>query len=172
MRRRRGQGPHLAKRWEPRGFSPFSQIFPPSPSPPESIRLFYTSVSLLLSRTQGYCYHLSKFHEEGNPAGLSSCSGGLRPLVELCVEPAGLCGRCTGTPVTGSGPTLHYKGSPLFHPEGRKGSCQPSCDPQKFPDTPGSLEGTLSRIREGNGNPLQCCCLENPRDGGAQTHVY
>ena len=22
--------------------------------------------------------------EEGNPAGLSSCSGGLRPLVELC----------------------------------------------------------------------------------------
>ena len=23
--------------------------------------------------------------EEGNPAGLSSCSGGLRPLVELCV---------------------------------------------------------------------------------------
>ena len=41
---------------------PFSQISPPSPSPPESIRLFYTSVSLLLSRTQGYCYHLSKFH--------------------------------------------------------------------------------------------------------------
>ena len=26
--------------------------------------------------------------ELGNPAGLSSCSGGLRPLVELCVEPA------------------------------------------------------------------------------------
>ena len=36
--------------------------------------------------------------EEGNPAGLSSCSGGLRPLVELCVEPAGLCGRCPGPP--------------------------------------------------------------------------
>ena len=41
---------------------PFSQIIPPSPSPMESKRLFYTSVSLLLSRTQGYCYHLSKFH--------------------------------------------------------------------------------------------------------------
>ena len=40
----------------------FSQISPPSPSPTESIRLIYTSVSLLLSRTQGYCYHLSKFH--------------------------------------------------------------------------------------------------------------
>ena len=34
---------------------PFSQIFPPSPSPTESIRLFYTSVSLLLSSTQSYC---------------------------------------------------------------------------------------------------------------------
>ena len=41
---------------------PFSQIIPPCPSPTESKRLFYTSVSLLLSRIQGYCYHLSKFH--------------------------------------------------------------------------------------------------------------
>ena len=40
----------------------FSQIIPPSPSPTESKRLFYTSVSLLLSRIQGYHYHLSKFH--------------------------------------------------------------------------------------------------------------
>ena len=34
----------------------------PSPSPTESKRLFYLSVSLLLSRIQGYRYHLSKFH--------------------------------------------------------------------------------------------------------------
>ena len=26
---------------------------------------------------------------------------------------------------------------------------------------------SLSCIVEGNGNPLQCSCLENPRDGGA-----
>ena len=41
---------------------PLSQIIPRSPSPTESKRLFYTSVSLLLSRMQGYCYHFSKFH--------------------------------------------------------------------------------------------------------------
>ena len=41
---------------------PFSQIILPSPSPTESKRLFYTSVSLLLSHIQGYHYHLSKFH--------------------------------------------------------------------------------------------------------------
>ena len=41
---------------------PFSQIIPPSLSPTESKRLFYTSVSLLLSHIQGYHYHLSKFH--------------------------------------------------------------------------------------------------------------
>ena len=35
---------------------PFSQFSPHSPSPTESIRLIYTSVSLLLSCTQGYCY--------------------------------------------------------------------------------------------------------------------
>ena len=40
----------------------FSQTISPSPSPTESKRLFYTSVSLLLSRIKGYCYHLSKFH--------------------------------------------------------------------------------------------------------------
>ena len=44
------------------GSMSFSQIIPLLPSPTESKRLFYTSVSLLLSRIQGYRYHLSKFH--------------------------------------------------------------------------------------------------------------
>ena len=36
-------------------------------------------------------------------------------------------------------------------------------------DTTGRLQFhfSLSCIGEGNGNPLQCSCLENPRDGGA-----
>ena len=41
---------------------PFSYSIPPSPSPTQSKRLFYSSVSLLLSCIQGYHYHLSKFH--------------------------------------------------------------------------------------------------------------
>ena len=39
---------------------PFSQIFPPSPSPTESIGLFYTSVCLLLSRRDSFCMILRK----------------------------------------------------------------------------------------------------------------
>ena len=31
----------------------------------------------------------------------------------------------------------------------------------------GFLILTKAEIGEGNGNPLQCSCLENPRDGGA-----
>ena len=27
--------------------------------------------------------------------------------------------------------------------------------------------GVVIAFGEGNGNPLQCSCLENPRDGGA-----
>ena len=29
------------------------------------------------------------------------------------------------------------------------------------------MQKTCRRHGEGNGNPLQCSCLENPRDGGA-----
>ena len=33
-------------------------------------------------------------------------------------------------------------------------------------DTTGQLHFHFSCIGEGDGNPLQCSCLENPRDGG------
>ena len=42
---------------------PLSQIFLPSPSPTESIRLFYTSVSLLLSRTL-FPFYILNVHSE------------------------------------------------------------------------------------------------------------
>ena len=34
-------------------------------------------------------------------------------------------------------------------------------------DTTERLDFHFSRIGAGNGNPLQCSCLENPRDAGA-----
>ena len=40
-------------------------------------------------------------------------------------------------------------------PEGRK------------EDAEGKLKSTAGSYGEGTGNPLQCCCLENPRDSGA-----
>ena len=51
-------------------------------------------------------------------------------------------------------------------------SCLTLCDPVDYES--GRTERlhfhfhfSLSCIGEGNGNPLQCSCLENPRDGGA-----
>ena len=39
----------------------------PAPSPTESKRLFYTSVSLLLSRIQSYRYHWSRLYRVSKP---------------------------------------------------------------------------------------------------------
>ena len=61
---------------------PFCWIIPPSHSPTESKRLFCTSVSLLLSHLQGYCYHLSKFHIYV----LLYCIGNGNPLQYSCLE--------------------------------------------------------------------------------------
>ena len=107
---------------------------------------------------------------------MESCSGGLRPLVELCVEPAGLCGRCTGVSVP-----LRVVPSPTA-----KGCLRVvNCLVQIGVCTCAGLTAqnptrcliwqteqlhfhfSLSCIGEGNGNPLQCSCLQNPRDGGA-----
>ena len=62
--------------------------------------------------------------------------------------------------------------TPLFLPgksHGRRSLV--GCSPwgRKESDTTERLHfhSSLSCVGEGNGNPLQCSCLENPRDGGA-----
>ena len=69
------------------------------------------------------------------------------------------------------------KGTPLQYPclenSMSGGACTPpqGCSPwgSEVSDTTEWLHFhfSLSCIGEGNGNPLQCSCLENPRDGGA-----
>ena len=49
--------------------------------------------------------------------------------------------------------------------EGRRGSDEVVPGPSVFPSREPGF--SLSCIGERNGNPLQCSCLENPRDGGA-----
>ena len=76
---------------------PFSQIISPSPSPTESKRMFYTSVSLLLSRIQGYCYHLSKFHIYA----LVYCIGAAKSLQSCPTLCDPIDGSPPGSPVPG-----------------------------------------------------------------------
>ena len=75
-----GRGPHFEMRLEPQASSPF--LTPIT----ESLQSWDRRVRLILL-------------EEWNSARLSSCLRGDRPLVELCVEPVGFSGRCTGVSV-------------------------------------------------------------------------
>ena len=45
--------------------------------------------------------------------------------------------------------------------------CSPWCREESDMTERLHFHFSLSCIGEGNGNPLQCSCLENPRDGGA-----
>ena len=67
-----------------------------------------------------------------------------------------------------------WQTTPVFLPgesQGQRSLVGCSCSPWglKESDTTERLHFhfSLSCIGEGNGNPLQCSCLENPRDGGA-----
>ena len=63
-----------------------------------------------------------------------------------------------------------WQSTPVFLPRkshGRRSLI--GCSPwgREESDRAQRLHFSLSCIREGNGNPLQCYCLKNPRDGGA-----
>ena len=63
-----------------------------------------------------------------------------------------------------------WQPTPVFLPgesHGRRGLVSYSLWGCRELDTSEQLHFSLSCIGEGNGNPLQCSCLENPRDRGA-----
>ena len=77
------------------------------------------------------------------PVGSSALPAGPRPAPHLCIHPGvPASSRCSTHPSL----TAHLAGSEL----GQGLSCRPK-----------------GKTGEGNGNPLQCYCLENPGDGGA-----
>ena len=66
----------------------------------------------------------------------------------------------------------HWQVTPVLLPrksQGRRSmvACSPLGCLRVGHDWATSLSLSLSCIGERNGNPLQCSCLENPRDGGA-----
>ena len=101
---------------------PFSHIILPSPSPTESKRLFCTSVSLSLSRIQGYRYLLSKFHIY---ALLLLLLLSRFSHVRLCATP--LTEAHQSPPSLGFSRQEHWSGlpfpSPMHESEKGKGSC-------------------------------------------------
>ena len=62
--------------------------------------------------------------------------------------------------------TLAWK-IPWMEEPGRLQSIGVTTSRTRLSDFTFTFHFSLSRIGEGNGNPLQCSCLENPRDGGA-----
>ena len=80
---RTGKGPHLEGRQEPQASSLFQT---PTLRPQGPCRVGTGESGFVLSK-------------EGNSACVSRCSGGLRPLFELCVKPAGVSEQCTGVSV-------------------------------------------------------------------------
>ena len=72
-----------------------------------------------------------------------------------------------GTPEVGGDISgLHLRIPPLlFYP--KEGECSSDWSDGRSLIGPYLQVGVVSCIGEGSGNPLQCSCLENPRDGGA-----
>ena len=109
-----------------------------------------------LSQNQGLFQWVGSFHQVGKVLGVPTSASVLpmniqdwSPLRRRQWHP---------TPVLLPGKSHGWRSLEGCRPWGRWGS-----------DTTEQLHFhfSLSRIGEGNGNPLQCSCLENLRDGGA-----
>ena len=115
----------------------------------------------LIDRPTNLTRWLTSFHRWANQE-----SGKLNKLTKLASKAVNLWLRSLGSFIASVCPT------PVLLPgksHGRRSLV--GCSPwgRKELDTTEWLhfDFSLSWIEEGNGNPLQCSCLENPRDGGA-----
>ena len=79
------------------------------------------------------------------------------PFTFLAILPQGQRRQWHPTPVLLPGKSHGWRSLEGCNPWGRWGSDTTEWLPFHF---------SLSCIGEGNGNPLQCSCLKNPRDGG------
>ena len=134
------------KRVTSAGSMPFSQIILPSPSPTESKRLFYTSVSLLLSHIQLYCYHLSKFHIIKCPSKMVGAARGhqraetLKPYSQKTSQ------------------SNHTRTTALSNSMKPSHACRATQDRRVMVERSDRMWST----GEGNGKPHQYSCLESP----------
>ena len=76
------------------------------------------------------------------------------------------------SPGEGNSNLLQYSSTPVLLPRKSQGQrslvvCSPWGREESDMTEQLHFHFLLSSIGEGNGNPLQCSCLENPRDGGA-----
>ena len=104
-----------------------------------------------------------------------------RSIMSDSLQPRGL--QYARPPCPSPTPRVYSNSYPLWR---RQWQPSPVLSPGKSPwvEEPGGLQSTgshrvghdwatsLSCIGEGNGNPLRCSCLENPRDRGAWWAAY
>ena len=103
---------------------------------------------------------------------ITCCSSvrGSRPHSLLCKQRPASPHKCCRHLLPGRVLLGEGNGTPLLPGKSHGQRSLVGCSPwgREKPDTTERLHFhfSLSCIREGNGNPLQCSCLENPRDGG------
>ena len=121
-----------------------------------------TSFFLLPSTASWFSAHLTLFS-----ASFSSCSSSPKPLIlgSPGLQPSDISSS-NDTPSLAELTHFHSFKEHLYHTMGFPGGSagtESACNAED----PSSIPGSGRSPGEGNGNPLQYSCLENPMDGGA-----
>ena len=110
-----------------------------------------------------------------NGTGVSCIAGGF--ITNRAIRAAPMSGRCVQSPISDTAPErsswtlffLHFFPLVPGKSHGRRSlvGCRPWGREESDMTERLHFHFSLSCIGEGNGNPLHCSCLENPRNGGA-----